>query len=1062
VTPPVTLPVTPPATLPVTPTVTPTEDDRDPARDRAVPPAPTSSVVAGFRHADDIRGGMVASSPGFVLGVDKSSATVDVVSANVADFLGRGPDAVLGRALGDLMSPAMVARLPLVGSSDPDGVTSGTVRLPHPGRPGVDDARPPGSGRDRSGRDGSGRDRSGRDRSGRDGSGRDRSGRDRREPTRPPGRRRPGWARAVDDVRGGRARRRQPLVLVFRSTVDEDEDESSLRDSFRHTLDRLRAIDRVSDLCVAAAEEGRALTGYDRVGVYRFASEVDPRERLVAECVDATGSVSSERSVPGARSVPYQHLRAAYHHSDQGGVHVVADLKAASLRLTCAPGVATQAELDAMLSSLSTLFPADRLSLHDVQGALQGAGVAAVMTMPLILKGTVWGLLVCLHHSPRQVPPPVRNSFELFGRVLALQLHGAYTREDQQRWTHLSDLVSEVLAAMSEAASLVEGVQTVPTALVGLAAADGAVLELDGVRATAGRVPAPALVDTLMAVTGSTTQEVQSWGPPELAGLLGSTPPDPFVANVLRARIDDRSQVLWFRGRRGFLSESAAPPWDDEPPGSGRGLERAQRGGEPLGTPAAPGGRAPAQPGGRAPAIPVPNQCWSAAEHAAAVMFVAALPALMLQQTQRTLLVQELAATATRELLEHQLQQHQRLESMGQLAGGVAHDFNNLLAIILSYTEFVADAVREHDCSDPDESWVSVGGDIEHIKAATARAADLTRQLLTFARREVVRPQVLDLNEVLSGLHDLLDRTLGGRVELRSDLAADLPPVLADRGQIEQVLLNLVVNARDAMPGGGSITVATAIVDRPAPRPGPLPGDPASRNASDAAPDTGSVAGASGPWVCLRVRDTGTGMPQDVIDRVFDPFFTTKSAGNGTGLGLATVHGIVTQAGGLIDIESRLGAGTTFTVTFPATQSAAVAAPAPTGVRGRGRGQTVLVVEDSDDLRELTCRLLTGAGYTVLAASNGPDALALADHHDSPVDLLLTDLSLPGMTGNDLAVAARRRHPSVRVVFMSGYAQLVLAADGGLPPDQLLLDKPFSRTTLLAAIQETLARRTVR
>ena len=1022
--------------------------DRAPDRDRAVHTAPTSSVMAGFRHADDVGGGVVASSPGFVLGVDKSSATVDVVSANVADFLGRGPDAVLGRALSDLMSPAMAARLPLVGSGH-EGVSSGTVRLPHPGRPEVDDARLPGAeGTGAGAAEGDGTDADPHAHRG----AADRGGRER-------------WTTfevVAHDV-GSR------WVLVFRSTVDEDEDESSLRDSFRHTLDRLRAIDHVSDLCVAAAEEGRALTGYDRVGVYRFASEVDPRERLVAECVgDGTGSVASGRPVPGARSVPYRHLRAAYHHSDQGGVHVVADLKAASLRLTCAPGVATQAELDAMLSSLSTLFPADRLSLHDVQGALQGAGVAAVMTMPLILKGTVWGLLVCLHHSPRQVPPPVRNSFELFGRVLALQLHGAYTREDQQRWTHLSDLVSEVLAAMSEAESLVEGAQTVPTALVGLAAADGAVLELDGVRVTAGRVPAPALVDTLMAVTGSTTQEVQGWGPPELAGVLGSTPPDPFVANVLRARIDDRSQVLWFRGRRGFLSEAATPPWDDEPPGSGRGLEGAQWGGEPLGTPAEPGGQASAGPGGqasarpggqasagpggRAPAIPVPNQCWSAAEHAAAVMFVAALPALMLQQTQRTLLEQELAATATRELLEHQLQQHQRLESMGQLAGGVAHDFNNLLAVILSYTEFVADAVREHDCRDPDEGWASVGGDIEHIKAATGRAADLTRQLLTFARREVVRPQVLDLNEVISGLHDLLDRTLGGRIELRSELSSDLPAILADRGQVEQVLLNLVVNARDAMPGGGSITVATAAALAP--------------TASPAVPDTAAAdtaaAEASGRWVCVQVRDTGTGMPQDVIDRVFDPFFTTKSAGNGTGLGLATVHGIVTQAGGLIGIESRLGAGTTFTVTFPATHSAVVAAPASAGVRGHGRGQTVLVVEDSDDLRELTCRLLTGAGYTVLAASNGADALELADRHDSAVNLLLTDLSLPGMTGKDLAVAARHRYPALRVVFMSGYAQLVLAADGGLPPDQLLLDKPFTRTTLLTAIHETLTRRTVR
>ena len=315
---------------------------------------------------------------------------------------------------------------------------------------------------------------------------------------------------------------------------------------------------------------------------------------------------------------------------------------------------------------------------------------------------------------------------------------------------------------------------------------------------------------------------------------------------------------------------------------------------------------------------------------------------------------------AQQEKSQEQLAQAQRLESLGQLAGGVAHDFNNLLAVILNYTAFAAEELTAVTESDWAERCEAARGDLEQISRAGQRAAGLTRQLLAFARREVVQPRVLDLDTVITAVEEMLRRTLGEHVELVTSLAGDLQPVLADPGQLEQVLVNLAVNARDAMPGGGTLTMDT----------------------SNITVDAESIAGGSkappGQNVRLRVSDTGTGMPPDVIEHAFEPFFTTKKDGGGTGLGLATVYGILTQADGHIHIYSDPGGGTTFSIMLPATSQAATPKAAEMAYQRTPRGETVLVVEDEAALREVTRRILARNGYRVITAASGPEEIGRA------------------------------------------------------------------------------------
>ena len=397
-----------------------------------------------------------------------------------------------------------------------------------------------------------------------------------------------------------------------------------------------------------------------------------------------------------------------------------------------------------------------------------------------------------------------------------------------------------------------------------------------------------------------------------------------------------------------------------------------------------------------------------------------------------------LKTLAERDQLERQHQQLQGLESLGQLAGGVAHDFNNLLAVILNYAAFVSeDAAREASRVD----LQAIRDDIQQIQLAAERAAGLTRQLLAFARREVVQPRALNLNDVIGGLEQLLAGTLGEHVELSTDLAAELCPVLADPGQIEQVLINLAVNGRDAMPAGGTLTIRTANTD--------IDGLHAGRRAGP----------SPGRYVTLKVSDSGTGMPREVIDRAFEPFFSTKAKGQGTGLGLglATVYGIITQAHGHVQIHSEPGIGTAFTILLPTTsQPAQEAAPGPQAAED-GNGETVLVVEDESALREATRRILARNGYRVITAANGRDAVAAASSHPGGIDLLVTDVIMPQMGGKEAAERIRALCPSVAVLFMSGYTEGILSAEGVLETGINLVEKPFTEKSLLAKLHEVMA-----
>jgi signal transduction histidine kinase/CheY-like chemotaxis protein len=382
--------------------------------------------------------------------------------------------------------------------------------------------------------------------------------------------------------------------------------------------------------------------------------------------------------------------------------------------------------------------------------------------------------------------------------------------------------------------------------------------------------------------------------------------------------------------------------------------------------------------------------------------------------------------------LESQLHQSQKLEAIGRLAGGIAHDFNNLLTVVWSYAELLRAQL-------PAESALSTPA-IE-IGRAAERAAALTRQLLGFGRHQVVRPEVLDLNDVISDLEKMLRRLIGEDIDLESRLAPQLWGVLADRGRIEQVIVNLAVNARDAMPGGGKLTLETSNV---------------TLDAEFARVHAGVTPGA---YILLAVSDTGVGMSAETRTRVFEPFFTTKEGGRGTGLGLATVYGIVTQAGGHIWVYSEPGRGATFKIFLPRTHAEAEAASSsalpPTPVRGH---EVILLVEDDETVRTLTATILRSHGFVALEAASGEDAEAMMAHEGHRVDLVLSDIVLPGMSGPSLVERLHRTWPTLRVVFMSGYADDAVVRHGLLGPEVAFIQKPFVPGSLSRKVRETLDR----
>jgi PAS domain S-box-containing protein len=385
------------------------------------------------------------------------------------------------------------------------------------------------------------------------------------------------------------------------------------------------------------------------------------------------------------------------------------------------------------------------------------------------------------------------------------------------------------------------------------------------------------------------------------------------------------------------------------------------------------------------------------------------------------------AAEEERRALEQSLRQAQKMEAVGRLAGGVAHDFSNVLAVVLGYSELLMRDLEGRDAR--------LRECAEGIIEAANRAVGVTRQLLTLSRKKLLRPEVLSLDKVVQDLGKLLGRAIGERIEIATSLPPGLWPVLADADQLAQVLLNLAVNARDAMPDGGALEISTANVTLSAP-----------------ARDLDLPAGR---YVTLTVKDHGCGMTDEVRARVFEPFFTTKESG--TGLGLATVYGIVRQAGGAIRVETVRGVGTTFTVHLPAAEDSVrrvvlpVSAAAP-----RGLGETVIVAEDEDGLRTLLGRMLAGSGYQVVAARNGAEALEAVRSRGGKVDVLLADLVMPRMSGAELAEALARLQPGLKVLFMTGHTEDAQVLDRLVEGDVELIHKPFTGETLLGRLRRLL------
>jgi nitrogen-specific signal transduction histidine kinase/ActR/RegA family two-component response regulator len=384
-----------------------------------------------------------------------------------------------------------------------------------------------------------------------------------------------------------------------------------------------------------------------------------------------------------------------------------------------------------------------------------------------------------------------------------------------------------------------------------------------------------------------------------------------------------------------------------------------------------------------------------------------------------------------RKKLEQQLRQAQKVEAIGQLAGGIAHDFNNLLGIIIGYSEIFEERLGLDDPLRPKA---------EQIKKAGRRAASLTRQLLAFSRQQALEPRVLDLNAVIADTLKMLRRLIDENVELVAVTEPALGRVSADQGQIEQIIMNLTVNARDAMPRGGNLTISTgnAEMDDAFVRlhPGAIPGS----------------------YVVLSVSDTGCGMDLETQTHIFEPFFTTKGEGKGTGLGLATVYGVVKQSGGYISVESEPGKGSTFRIYLPRIEEPVAATSCVDGGGEKAYGcETVLLVEDAHALRELARELLEAGGYTVLEAANGADAISLAEKHPGPIHLLLSDVVMPGMNGPELAGKIIGARPDTKVLYMSGYTGDALPVQELLNSGAALLHKPFTGLSLATKVREVLA-----
>jgi PAS domain S-box-containing protein len=384
-----------------------------------------------------------------------------------------------------------------------------------------------------------------------------------------------------------------------------------------------------------------------------------------------------------------------------------------------------------------------------------------------------------------------------------------------------------------------------------------------------------------------------------------------------------------------------------------------------------------------------------------------------------------------RKRVENQLRQAQKMEAVGRLAGGVAHDFNNLLTVINGYGDLLLHSLQK---SDP------VRSKVEQMRRAGERAAELTQQLLAFSRKQIVQPKALDLNSLVADSEKMFSRLIGEDIQLTTILSPSLGQILADPGQIHQVLMNLLVNARDAMPNGGKMIIETANVE--------LDAGFAARHAQVQAP--------AGPYVLLAISDTGSGMDEQTRQHIFEPFYTTKGVGGGTGLGLSTVYGIVKQGGGWIWVYSELGQGTTFKIYLPRIDVPRAGDASEFAATELNGSETLLLVEDQDDVRQLASAVLASRGYRILEAANGDDAVVLSERYQDPIHLMVTDVVLPGMNGKQVAEKLQALRPGMKVLYTSGYPEAVIAQRGVLDGNVAYISKPYTPDGLAAKVREVL------
>jgi nitrogen-specific signal transduction histidine kinase len=382
-----------------------------------------------------------------------------------------------------------------------------------------------------------------------------------------------------------------------------------------------------------------------------------------------------------------------------------------------------------------------------------------------------------------------------------------------------------------------------------------------------------------------------------------------------------------------------------------------------------------------------------------------------------------------RKQLEDQLRQSQKMEAVGQLAGGIAHDFNNLLTAITGYSTLGLRHIDENH---------RVTGYLEEIKKAGDRAANLTRQLLAFSRKQILQPLPLNLNDIVADINKLLGRLIGEDIQLSVKLGSDLRRIKVDPGQIEQVLVNLAVNARDAMPRGGKLTIETAGVE--------LSQEYAGKH----------IGLQAGRYVVLSVSDNGTGMDEKTKERIFEPFFTTKEKDKGTGLGLSTVYGIVKQSGAHIAVYSEVDHGTTFKIYLPEHDAPETTETAAAPIGSWGGSETVLLVEDEDAVRGLARQILEQEGYSVLEASRGEEAIRLCAAYEQPIELLLTDVVMPETSGKEVADRLRTMRPEIKVLFMSGYTDEAIVHHGVLDAKVQFIQKPFTPVALAKKVREVI------